>query len=384
MALIAVARAESQERERPFYYPQPAAGTIRETKAIRFATADSFPLSFDLYRPARASRPLPALIFYSLFWPEENAPRRSNEWASWARVAAGNGIVAILPELRAEPGTGNATTPARARGDDFGRLLAYLREHAAHFNIDMERLAVYSASGAVASAFPAVEDPRQTAIKAAVMYYGSANVETFRQDLPVLYVRAGLDHPEMNAAIVELAARAASQNAPLTLLNHHTGHHGFESLDDDAATRQIIGETLDFVKRATEPSYQAAIRARHLDAVAAGYLSVGNFRQAALTFEELLRQRPDDGRARFPYAEALLADKQYSSACAQFSQMKGNFAAIIPGTQSCVLAGAPDTAIALLQSMPKDWLASEYVSGLRTDAVFSPLWERADFTALFR
>ena len=378
-------QAGAQGPRPPFYYPMPRATAVRVTPNVRFVQSDSVTLSFSIYRPTvRTSRPAPVLLFYSLFWPEDGGSRRSDEWESWARVAAGNGIVAIMPELRGEPGTGNSSTPARIRGNDFERLITYLRAHAAEFNINMDRLAVYSASGAVASAFAAVEDPRQTAIKAAIMYYGSAEIETFRQDVPVLVVRAGLDHAGMNQSIDRMVARAIAQNAPITVLNHHGGHHGFEYLDDDAATRQIITQTLDFVKQATEPAYQAAIRAKRLDALAAAYLVGENYHQAALTYEELLRERPEDGRSRFPYAEALLADQQYSAACAQFSRMSGNFAVILPGTRACLLANTPDTAIALLRTIPKDWLTSEYVSGLRSDQVFQPLWGREDFKALFQ
>lgn len=385
LLITAFDQAGAQGPRPPFYYPMPRASAVRVTRSVPFVQSDSVTLSFSIYRPAiRTARPAPVLLLYSLFWPEDVGPRRSDEWESWARVAAGNGIVAIMPELRGEPGTGNATTPARIRGNDFERLITYLRTHAAEFNINLDRLAVYSASGAVASTFAVVEDPRQTAIKAAVMYYGSAEIETFRQDVPVLLVRAGLDHAGMNQSIDRMVARAMTQNAPITVLNHHGGHHGFEYVDDDAATRQIITQTLDFVKQATEPAYQAAVRARRLDALAASYLVAENYHQAALTYEELLRERPEDGRSRFPFAEALMADKQFGAACAQFSRMPGNFAVIIPGTQSCVLAGTPDTAISLLKTMPKDWLTSEYVSGLRTDRVFQPLWEREDFKALFQ
>ena len=87
------------------------------------------------------------------------------------------------------------------------------------------------------------------------MYYGRATVTSFRLDLPVLYLRAGLDHPDMNAEIVKLASLAALQNAPLTLLNHHTGHHSFETADDDDATRQVIDQTIAFVKNATSPDF---------------------------------------------------------------------------------------------------------------------------------
>ena len=52
------------------------------------------------------------------------------------------------------------------------------------------------------------------------MFYGSAPVAEFRLDLPVLYVRAGLDRPGVNRDITTLAALAVSQNAPVTLVNH--------------------------------------------------------------------------------------------------------------------------------------------------------------------
>jgi dienelactone hydrolase len=110
-----------------------------------------------------------------------------------------------------------------------------------------------------------VEDPEQTAVKAAVMYYGSANVGRFRLDLPVLFVRAGLDRPDVNATITTLASLAISQNAPLTLLNHPIGHHAFEIADDDdAGIREVIDQTIDFVKQATSGRYQIALGTRFL------------------------------------------------------------------------------------------------------------------------
>jgi dienelactone hydrolase len=179
---------------------------------------------------------------------------------AWARLAAASGIVAILPDLRAEPGTGTASAPARALGDDFEQLVAHVTGHAAEYGIDAARIAVYAASGSTWAALPAIQDPAQTAIKAAVIYYGGANVETFRADLPLLWVRAGLDSAGIHASIAKGAALALAQNAPVTLVNHPTGRHGFEGRDDNAATRQIIEQTLEFVRRATAPELQRALR----------------------------------------------------------------------------------------------------------------------------
>lgn len=58
------------------------------------------------------------------------------------------------------------------------------------------------------------------------------------RDLPLLWVRAGLDSERTNATITRLASLALSQNAPLTLVNHPTGQHGFEGRDDNAVTRE--------------------------------------------------------------------------------------------------------------------------------------------------
>jgi dienelactone hydrolase len=231
---------------------------------VSYASGESN-LAMDVYRPADTSRAAPALILYALYWPEDNdrPARVSNDHVKrWARIAAGHGIVAIVPDLRAMPGTGTPQAPARARAEDFERLVAHLAQHSRAYGIDPERLAVFAASGSVASALPAVQDPRRSAIKAAVLYYGGAgaDVARFRRDLPLLYVRAGSDSPAMNAAIDRLVALALTQNAPITVINHHTGHHAFEARDDDVSTRQVIDQTIDFVKRATAPEYQAVIR----------------------------------------------------------------------------------------------------------------------------
>ena len=179
-----------------------------------------------------------------------------------------NGLVAIVPDLR----------PASAAAD-FQILIAHLTSRAAEYGIDPAAIAVYAGSGNVFAALPVVQDPALTAVKAAVMYYGTANVKSFRLDLPLLMVRAGLDRPPVNAAHDDARrAAAVAQNAPVTVLNHPTGAHAFESVNNDDMTRVVINQTIDFVKRATSSSYQSALRAGLPEAIAAGHVSSGNFR----------------------------------------------------------------------------------------------------------
>jgi hypothetical protein len=130
--------------------------------------------------------------------PRTGADRSQRFYAAWARAAASKGLVGILPDLRA----GSETA-------DFTLLVSYLAQHGAEHGI--EGIAVYAGSGNVYNAFPAVEDPKQTAIKAAVMYYGAAPITQFRLDLPVLYVRGNPIARERVHRVADRAGRLAER-----------------------------------------------------------------------------------------------------------------------------------------------------------------------------
>jgi dienelactone hydrolase len=324
----------------------------------------------DVYRPADAgSRRLPALLFFNR---ATGAGRSNAFYAAWARVAASRGVVAVLPDIRG--GTEAA---------DFQRLLAHLAARGGDVGIDGNALAVFAGSGNVYVAFPFVEDPKQTAVKAAVMYYGTGPVTQFRLDLPVLFVRAGLDRPPLNQGITELASVAVTQNAPVTLLNHASGYHAFETANDDDATREVMEQTIAFVKRATAPSFQAAVARGVREATAAGYVLTRAHGKAAEIYAELVAARPDDNRLRLAYGEALLGDSQFGTACAEFEKLKGKGLGPrdlgLPAARACMQKGDPDAAIAWLKSIPTRFLPPN----VQDEAVFAALKGREDFRALF-
>jgi len=266
---------------------------------------------------------------------------------------------------------------------DFLLLLSYLTARGAQHGVDRDAIAVFAASGNVYSAFPSVEDPKQTAVKAAVMYYGSAPITQFRLDLPVLYVRAGLDRPEVNRQIGELASLAISQNAPVTLLNHPTGYHAFEAFNDDDATRDVMEQTIAFVRRATSPAFQAALRRGIPEATAAGFVQRREFGRAAPIYAELVTARPNDARLRLSYGEALLGSGQFADACAEFEKLKGKGLGPrdlgLPAARACMQKGDADAAIAWLRTIPSRFLPPE----VQNEAVFAGLRDREDFRALF-
>ena len=366
---VATANAALAQQQLTFAI-RPPTENITVTRDVEYARADTMTLRMDVYRPADAgSRRLPTLLFFNR---AVGADRSGAFYSAWARVAASRGIVAILPDIR-----------GGREAADFQLLLTHLAARGADVGVDKDAIAVFAGSGNVYVAFPFVEDPKQTSIKAAVMYYGTGPVTQFRLDLPVLYVRAGLDRPALNQGITELASLAITQNAPLTLLNHASGYHAFEAANDDDATRDVMEQTLAFVRRATAPGFQAAVARGVREATAAGYVLTREHGKAARIYAELVAARPDDARLRLSYGEALLGDAQFAAACSEFEKLKGKALGPrdlgLPAARACMQKGDPDAAIAWLKSIPTRFLPPS----VQTEAVFAPLTARDDFKALF-
>ena len=175
--LVMLFASAATGQEIKFFYPAPPAAAVETLKDQPYGA-----LQMDVYRPPNAAgQSLPALIFSNL---ATGAQRSNAFYKAWAEIAASKGLVAILPDLREE-----------SFPQDFAALLAHLAANASGLGIDRERIAVYAGSGNAYRTLPLVQDAKLTAIKAAVMYYGGGQVATFRRDLPVLLVRAGLDRP---------------------------------------------------------------------------------------------------------------------------------------------------------------------------------------------
>jgi dienelactone hydrolase len=323
----------------------------------------------DVYRPSAGTRASAAIVF----WNRATGPDRSQPfYAAWARAAASRGLVAILPDLR-----------SGSEAADFEKLMAHLATRGRELGVDTAAIAVYAGSGNVYTAFRVVEDPKQTGVKAAVMYYGTAPITEFRRDLPVLYVRAGLDRPDVNRDIVALASIAVGQNAPVTLVNHASGYHGFEMFNDDDASRDVMEQTIAFVRRATSSSVRAAMRRGIPEATAAGYVQTHDFAKAAAIYADLVTARPGDARLRLSYGEALLGAARFDEACAEFEKLKGKGLGPrdlgLPAARACMQKGDAAAAIAWLKTIPTRFLPP----AVQDEPVFAPLRTREDFRALF-
>ena len=65
---------------------------------------------------------------------------------------------------------------------------------------------------------------------------------------PMLIARAGLDDAELNAGLDHFVQVALKNNVNLELLNHPTGHHGFDVEDNNARSREILKRTIEFLR----------------------------------------------------------------------------------------------------------------------------------------
>src|SRR5258708_4513769 len=295
-------------QEMRFVYPGPTATAFVERSNLVYKQSGQGVLALDLFLPAgrpASSKPLPVFIIFNGF----GGPfmRTSPQSRGWAKVATAHGFAAITAE----------TTPEHA-ADDLDSLVLYLSQHAKDLHVDPERLVVIAWSGNVSAGLPAVEDPRRKAIKAAIIYYGWADVPQVRLDLPVLFVRAGLDQPLTNKSFDRNIAAGMAANAPWTVLNDSSGHHGFDVLDDNDMSRTIIEETLRFAQNAISDSYRSAFDAGLTEASAAGALATENYARAAALYRELVSAHPQNAVLVLAYGSFLTGAGQDKEARAQF------------------------------------------------------------------
>jgi dienelactone hydrolase len=331
-------------------------------------------LSFDLFRPAnrKTRERLPVLVIFNGYGI--SLMRTSAQSQGWAKAAAAHGLAAITME---------ATQGHAAQ--DLDSLTGYLARHAAELGLDSGQIAVIAWSGNVSTGLETVENPNRHAIKAAVMYYGSGPFERARLDLPVLFVRAGLDQPDANHNLDVAISAGLTANAPWSILNYPAGHHGFDVVDDNDASGEMVEETFRFLHLVLSPTYQNTLRAGLPEASAASAFSTGDFARAVALYQPLVEAHPRDGHLLLAYGNALIGAKRYREARSFFDRVKvigtaGPRDLAVPAARASALDNDPDAAMAWLKSIPQD---IELPATLENDSAFASLQGRADFRTLF-
>jgi hypothetical protein len=68
------------------------------------------------------------------------------------------------------------------------------------------------------------------------------------RSVPLLIARAGQDDSRFNATMDAFVAEALKQNLPFEVLSHPDCRRGFDILDDDVRSREILTRTFAFLK----------------------------------------------------------------------------------------------------------------------------------------
>jgi len=246
----------------------PGMEAVEVGRNVVYRTAGGECLHMDLYSPPGSPPARPGVVLVHGGPTPRLGARKMGVFASYGELLAATGFVAVAFDHR-------FLSPDRlpdAR-EDVTELVAHVRSNAGPLGVDPDRLALWAFSGGGPLLAAPLRD-RPDWLRAAVAYYAVLDLqqlppgaddgvgpeqrrefsaigslgEDARSAPPLLLARAGLDDPWLNQGIDRFVQAALAAGATIDLLNHPHGRHGFDILDDDARSRQIIRRTLAFLQ----------------------------------------------------------------------------------------------------------------------------------------
>ncbi len=253
---------------RPLVYRLPGMDTVPIRRDVPYGEHPVHPRVLDVYSPhdARPDSRRPAVLFV-IGYPEPDAVahfgcrfKEMESYVNWAQLVAASGLVGI---------TYTNVEPAA----DLRTVLDHVRSNAAVLGVDAQRIALWACSGNVPVALSALLADAPVAVASAVFCYGlmldtpettvvADAAKTFgfanpcagtRIDelapVPLYVARAGRDaFGRLNDTIDAFVAAALARNRPITFVNHATGPHAFDVVDDSDASREVIRQILAFLR----------------------------------------------------------------------------------------------------------------------------------------
>jgi acetyl esterase/lipase len=255
-------------------YAVPGMEKIRARKDVTYKRVAQTELKMDVFSPRNLRRGArrPAVIFIHGGALPPNLLTKPKEWGayvSFGQLVAASGFVGITFNHRFYGWDMKSLSDARSDVDD---AIAYIRNNADQLGVDKDRISLWALSAGSVFLSSAISDA-PSFIRCLVFYYAIMDLEPLRKDrpaitdevtrefspiyrlegagktfAPVFIARAGRDEPEVNLAVDSFIQKALSRKATLDFSNHAEGQHGFDVLDDNERTREIIRRTLEFLK----------------------------------------------------------------------------------------------------------------------------------------
>jgi acetyl esterase/lipase len=230
----------------PLVHPLPDPERVRLRAGLVYARDGDRELAMDVYRPADQApgTRLPAvLLIHGEADPELlRGVREWGQYTGWGRLLAGEGMAGVVFEHRAIAEAGFEAVVA-----EVGAAAAAVRDRAAELGVDPGRLALAGFSAGVPLAAVAMAGAAGRVRCAALCYGPLDDLEPDPALPPLLVVRAGLDHPDLNQTIDAFVAAAKAGGPSVELVEHPEGHHAFDVVDDTDASRAAIRRVLAFL-----------------------------------------------------------------------------------------------------------------------------------------
>ena len=266
---------------KPIVLSVPGMDSVEIRRDITYKRADNTDLEMDIYIPPglAAGARIPVVFFiHGGFLPRKIKllPKEWGVFQSYGRFAAASGLVGV---------TFNHRYWGWTRDDmeqSFGDVLdavRFARSHADTYGIDADHAALWAFSGGGPHLSIPIRE-KLDHIRCVVSFYAFLDLmpEARQMSLdpkkersadfsPITYLqkddvkfppmfigRAGLDSPVINETVDRFIARALSRNEMIEVMNHPEGRHGFDILDANARSREIIVRAIDFIKSHIVPA----------------------------------------------------------------------------------------------------------------------------------
>jgi acetyl esterase/lipase len=288
-----VVSAQAQQRQDPpwlklfvnkrIVYEIPGMKSVRVKRNLVYKRAGNSDLLMDVYSPKTSRGRLPAVLFVHGGRVPPNLLTTPKDWAvyvSFGELVAASGFVGVTFNHRFHTWQSLADSQS-----DVMDAIKYVRDQSSTLAVDPDQIVLWTVSaGGIFLSRPLQERPQY--LKSIVAYYSqmdlqserasapaSVSDETLRDFSPVYQLektaererpkansnssplfppmfiaRAGLDDEGLNAGLDRFVQLALKNNVSIEVLNHATGHHGFDIEDDNTRTREILKRTIEFLK----------------------------------------------------------------------------------------------------------------------------------------
>jgi hypothetical protein len=212
----------------------------------------------DIYYPAGARMDvrMPAVVLV-MGWPNDLFIRKVgfklkelSQYPFWASQIAAGGMAAVTYETD-EP------------EQDIHRLLRFLSRQNGTLALDHRHLGLWSCSANVPTALHAMvarDQPYHRHLRCAAMYYPVVTFSptamhevpavlsvALSPDIPVQLVRVGRERPKIRESAMRILDKLRADRVPFECIRVPQSVHGFDIVQGDLATRQVIARTVAFL-----------------------------------------------------------------------------------------------------------------------------------------